>query len=87
MLAAALASTAVNAGSGLEQMLTDKLMDYAGLSEETDKVDLAGTEADAPPRVKTFGYETTQISDNGLVGYEVGLNADLGWSYELPLYN
>ena len=61
-------------------------MDYAGLSATNDSVDMAGEEADTP-RVKTFGYETTNISSNGLVGYELGLNADLGWSYELPLYN
>ena len=61
-------------------------MDYAGLSDTNDKVDLAGEKADTP-RVETFGYETTNISSNGLVGYDLGLNADLGWSYELPLYN
>ena len=61
-------------------------MSYAGLSEETTSVNLADEEA-ASPRVKAFGYETAKLSSNGLVGYEIGLNADIGWNYELPLYN
>ena len=67
-------------------MLTKKLTQYVGLSDSNPEVDLAGEKA-ASPRVKTFGYETVNISDNGLVGYELGLNGDIGWSYELPLYN
>ena len=86
ILGAALASTTAFATSSLEKMMTDKLMNFAGLNEETTSVDFAGEEA-ATPRVKTFGYETANASDNGLVGYELGLNADIGWSYELPLYN
>ena len=90
ILAAALASTTTLAmaspTSGLEKMMTDKIMSYAGLNEETTSVDIAGEEAETP-RVKTFGYENASASTNGLLGYGIGLNADLGWSYELPLYN
>ena len=69
------------------KVITDRLMDYAGLSSETPSIDLASSEEDQTPRVMAFGYETASMSDNGLVGYEVGLNMDLGWSYALPLYN
>ena len=88
LVSAAAFATSVLAGdpSGLEQMLTQGLMSYAGLSEETTSVNLANEEH-ASPRVQAFGYETAALSSNGLVGYELGLNADLGWSYELPLYN
>ena len=45
-LAAALASTTTLAmsspTSGLEKMMTDKIMNYVGLNEETTSVDMAG---------------------------------------------
>ena len=37
--------------------------------------------------MKNFGWESEKNSDNGLVGYSIGLNTDIGWNYELPLYN
>jgi len=89
LVAAALASTMVVADSGLEKMFTQGLMNYVGLTPgsvaDADKVIMAD-EADTP-KVKTYGYETASYSSNALVGYEIGLNGDLGWNYELPLYN
>ena len=69
------------------KMIADRLMEYAGLGGETTAVDLAGKEDTKSPRVMAFGYETASSTSNGLLGYELGLNMDLGWSYELPLYN
>lgn len=90
----ALAEAATSTGfetHGIARILTDRLMDYAGLTEGTGQIDLAtkreGASETAEPRVKAFGYETSVASENGLVGYDIGLNADLGWTYELPLYN
>ena len=101
LLTAALASEAAllasAASSGLEKALVDGFMSYAGLDRDSTKpVDLATTltpEADdelksePTPRVKAFGFESANSSDNGLLGYELGINGDIGWSYELPLYN
>ena len=91
MLAAAIMSAAATAENSpvttdLSKRLVQNFMDYAGLSELTPNVDLAEDEK-KEPRVMAFGYETADSSDNGLIGYELGLNFDLGWSYELPLYN
>ena len=57
MVVAALACTQASATSGLEQIVTDKIMNYAGLSNKITSVDLAGDKAETP-RVETFGYET-----------------------------
>ena len=83
-LAIGMAAENTNGGSNLGQILTNNLMSYVGLNQDTTSVDLA---KDKSPRVKNFGFESAQQSDNGLVGYSIGLNADLGWNYELPLYN
>ena len=37
--------------------------------------------------MKAFGFETSKLSANGNLGYDLGINLDLGWAYELPLYN
>jgi len=80
-------STASAEGTDFAKLITDRLVDYAGLNEETPVVDLAANDESETPRVMAFGYETRSMSSNGLVGYELGLNMDIGWSYELPLYN
>ena len=82
-------STAVAEESNQDftKLITERLMDYAGLSVDTTSVDLAGDAESKSPRVMAFGYETASATTNGLLGYELGLNMDLGWSYELPLYN
>lgn len=91
MLAGALATSCAiaspsDSSARIGQILTDRLINYVGLSEEMAGVDLLDEKTESPV-VKTFGYETTSLSENGLIGYELGLNADLGWNYELPLYN
>jgi len=91
MVAGALASsnalaTPSDSSERIGQILTDRLINYVGLSEETAAADLLD-EKTSSPVVKTFGFESSSLSDNGLIGYELGLNADIGWNYELPLYN
>ena len=89
MLATAMCGTAVlaePAGVDFGKVIADRLMEYAGLNEETQTVDMAG-EAAKEPRVMAFGYENSSMTDNGLLGFDLGLNMDLGWNYELPLYN
>ena len=84
MSATAQADTHVS--NDLSSQLVQNFMDYAGLSPETPTVDLGGEQSKSP-RVMAFGYERADSTENGLVGYELGLNFDLGWSYELPMYN
>ena len=86
LFATSLIASICAAEYGIEQVITEKILDYAGLNSEVTSVDLAGEQTIAP-RVKSFGYENTNMSSNGLIGYELGLNADIGWNYELPLYN
>ena len=91
MMGAALVSATAQAdethvNSDLSEKLMLNFMDYAGLSPASPKVDLAGEES-MKPQVLAFGFEKADSTENGLVGYEVGLNFDLGWSYELPMYN
>lgn len=59
-------------------------MAYVGLTEETTQVTVGGSKQ---PRVESFGFETTSYSADGNVGYEFGLNCDLGIGYELPMYS
>ena len=88
MLAAALTLSTAVAAENFQKVITDRLMDYAGLSKQNPAIDLASEEEnEAKPRVKAFGYETAKSSSNGLIGYELGLNMDLGWSWALPMYN
>ncbi len=82
----ATAQADTQATSDLSGQLVQNVMDYAGLSPETPTVDLAGEQSQSP-RVMAFGFEKADSTENGLVGYELGLNFDLGWSYELPMYN
>ena len=90
MMGAALMSATAHAETHVNTDLSEKLMqnfmDYAGLSPETPSVDLAGEDS-KKPRVMAFGFEQSDSTENGLVGYDLGLNFDLGWSYELPMYN
>ena len=71
--------------------IEERIVDYFGLTPERPEINPEITELkeeiEASPKVQTYGYETTSLSDNGLLGYELGLNADLGWLYHLPLYN
>lgn len=39
------------------------------------------------PRLMAYGYDRESYNEELTWGYEVGLNADLGLSYEFPLYN
>ena len=90
ILAAALTfSSALAAESSkpnFTKVITDRLVDYAGLSSDNPKVNLAGDKEETPV-VKAYGYEKASMSSNGLVGYELGLNMDIGYSYALPMYN
>ena len=68
-------------------ILTDRIVDYFGLTKGMPELQEVKEDVSESPRVKTFGFEALNYSDNGLIGYEIGINADIGWSYELPLYN
>ena len=68
-------------------ILTDRVVDYFGLTKGMPELQEVKEDVSESPRVKTFGFEASNYSDNLLIGYELGINADIGWSYELPLYN
>ena len=88
MLAVAMTLSSALAADNYSKVITDRLKNYAGLSKDKPAVDLAKDESvEEKPRVMAFGYETAKSSSNGLIGYELGLNMDLGWSWALPLYN
>ena len=56
-LAIGMAAENTKGGSNLGQIITNNLMSYAGLNQETTSVDLA---KDKSPRVKNFGFESAQ---------------------------
>ena len=56
-LAIGMAAENTKGGSNLGQIITNNLMSYAGLNQETNSVDLA---KDKSPRVKNFGFESAQ---------------------------
>ena len=80
LLATAFACSAltVNAADTINDILKDKTVSYTKAEEEQMK---------SSPKVEAFGYERGIYSKNGLLGTDFGVNADLGWNYELPLYN
>ena len=44
-------------------------------------------EGDNLPQVQAFGYNADFLTEDGMFGLDLGLNLDIGLSYELPLYN
>lgn len=43
--------------------------------------------ADQRPKVQAFGYNAIAETTDGYWGIQIGINADIGVGYELPLYN
>ena len=90
-LFAAASAVATSAHAFNTSNIEERMVDYFDLTPDKPELNPEITELkeeiQASPKVQTYGYETTSLSDNGLLGYELGLNADLGWLYHLPLYN
>ena len=85
LLAGALAAISeVNGKSTLESFVGNKLLSV--VQNHAKGLDMSG-ESDGHPQVKAFGFDYNGLNTDGNWGVDLGLNADVGVSYELPLYN
>lgn len=77
-LTVAIAGTAVVATATVQNNIDEILKD-------TDST--YSTHKEERPVVQAWGLEGGAYNSNGLFGFDYGINLDIGWNYELPLYN
>ena len=84
----ALGVAAVQGNNAFLDTAVAGLANYMGLTSERQETDKFKEVKDMTPKVKNFGFNAIEKSGHeNPWGVELGLNFDLGLSYELPLYN
>ena len=83
MLMAAATAEAASTERTLTNNLTHYLLDKVSVFNEAK----SQKSAESKPKLKAYGYNSENGNADGDYGYELGINADLGLSYESPLYN
>ena len=84
----ALLITAAAANNAFVDTAVAGLANYMGLTTERQDKDEFQAVKDTTPRVQNFGFNARKLSDHrNPWGVDLGLNFDIGLSYELPLYN
>ena len=79
---------AVQADNAFINTAVSGLASYLGLTSTKQETDRFEQVKDLTPKVKNFGFNTySKSSHEHPWGVDLGLNFDLGVSYELPLYN
>ena len=79
---------AVQADNAFLNTAVSGLASYLGLTTKRQETDKFQTVKDMTPKVKNFGFNAISKTDHvNPWGVDLGLNFDLGVSYELPLYN
>merc|ERR1712110_1243188 len=78
----------VMAENAFIDMTVHGLAKYFGLSAERQQQNKFESVKDKTPKVKNFGFNAIKKTDHeNPWGVDLGINFDIGLSYELPLYN
>ena len=88
VLLCALALPMAMAENAFIDMTVHGLAKYFGLSAERQQQNKFESVKDKTPKVKNFGFNAIKKTDHeNPWGVDLGINFDIGLSYELPLYN